>query len=211
MRISTALIGLIMGFSFATTALAATYSEGKDYALLSEPVVPTNASKIEVAEFFSYACAHCYKFEPLLQAWAKKLPADVSMVQTHVSFNRPDWTNYQRGFYTILSLGIKDKVQDAVFNSIYVANKQISGAQDWADFLSLYGVDKQKTLSTYNSFGVNTQIKQAEARSRDFKIASTPTLIVDGRFRVTATNHEDMLKVAQFLVDKVRAERPAKR
>jgi thiol:disulfide interchange protein DsbA len=83
----------------------------------------------------------------------------------------------------------------------------VSGAQDWADFLALYGVDKQKTLSTYNSFGVNSQMKQADARGRDFKIPSTPALIVDGRFRITAANHDEMLKVAQFLVEKVRAER----
>lgn len=209
MRMFAALIGLVIGFSVASTSVAAGYTEGKEYVVLPERIVPANASKIEVAEFFSFACQHCYKFEPLLQAWAKKLPADVNLVQTHVSFNRPDWANYQRGYYTMLSLGIKDKAQEAVFNSIYIANKNVSGAQDWADFLSLYGVDKQKTLSTYNSFGVNTQVKQAEARTRDFKIPSTPAVIVDGRFRVAVANHEEMVKVAQFLVDKVRAERAA--
>lgn len=207
MRKFAALIGLVVGFSVAVTSFAAGYTEGKEYVVLADRVAPADSKTIEVAEFFSYACPHCYKFEPLLHAWAKKLPADVSVVQTHVSFNRPDWAGYQRGYYTILSLGVKDKVQEAVFNSIYIANKNVSGAQDWADLLSLYGVDKQKTLSTYNSFGVNSQIKQADARGRDFKIPSTPALIVDGRFRITAANHDEMLKVAQFLVEKVRAER----
>ncbi len=209
MRMFAALIGLVVGLSIATTSVAAGYTAGKEYVVLAERIVPADSKKIEVAEFFSYACPSCYKFEPHLQAWAKKLPADVGLVQTHVSFNRPDWAGYQRGYYTILSLGIKDKAQEAVFNSIYIANKNLSGAQDWADFLSLYGVDKQKTLSTYNSFGVNSQVKQAEARTRDFKIPSTPALIVDGRFRVAVANHEEMVKVAQFLVDKVRAERAA--
>jgi protein dithiol oxidoreductase (disulfide-forming) len=207
MRMFSVLIGLVVGFSVAATSVAAGYTPGKDYVVIAERIAPADAKKIEVAEFFSYACPHCSKFEPILQAWAKKLPTDVSLVQTHVSFNRPDWASYQRGYYTVLSLGVKDKVQEAVFNSIYIAHKNLSGAQDWADFLSLYGVDKQKTLSTYNSFGVNSQIKQAEARTRDFKISSTPTVIVDGRFRVAVANHEEMVKVAQFLVDKVRAER----
>ncbi len=209
MRMFAALIGLIVGFSVAATSVAAGYTEGKEYVVLPERIVPANASKIEVAEFFSFACPHCYKFEPILQAWAKKLPADVTLVQTHVSFNRPDWASYQRGYYTMVSLGVKDKAQEAVFSSIYIANKNLSGEQDWADFLSLYGVDKQKTLSTYNSFGVNSQVKQAEARSRDFKIPSTPAVIVDGRFRVAVANQEEMVKVAQFLVEKVRAERAA--
>ena len=92
---------------------------------------------------------------------------------------------------------------------MYVGHKELLSAQDWADFLSLYGVDKQKVISTFNSFGVNSQVKMADNRVRDFKITSTPTAIVDGRFRVAVSNHEDMLKVAQFLVDKVRAERAA--
>lgn len=209
MRVFAALTGLILSFSVAAVSADTSYSEGKDYAVIAEPVRPADATKIEVAEAFSFLCSHCYHFDPLLQAWTKKQPADVVLVQTHASFNH-NWPIYQRGFYTMLSLGVKDKAQEGVFNSIYVAKKELLTAEAWADFLSLYGVDKQKTISTYNSFGVNSQIKQADNRVRDFKIASTPTLIVDGRFRVLASKHEEMLKVAQFLVDKVRAERAVK-
>lgn len=207
MRMFVALLGLVLSASVATVNADA-YTEGKDYVVLGEQVRPANANKIEVAEVFSFLCPHCYHFEPLLQAWAKKQPADVVLVQTHASFNH-NWPIYQRGYYTIVSLGVKDKVQEAVFNSIFVAKQELLTAEAWADFLASYGVDKQKTISTYNSFGVNSQIKQAETRVRDLKISSTPTLIVDGRFKVAVSNHEDMLKVAQFLVDKVRAERAA--
>jgi thiol:disulfide interchange protein DsbA len=202
-----ALFGLVLSVS-VTTANAADYVEGKDYVVLADPVRPADASKIEVAEMFSYLCPHCYDFEPLLKEWTKKQPADVVLVQTHASFNH-NWPIYQRGYYTILALGVKDKVQDAVFSSVFVGKKELLTAEAWADFLALYGVDKQKTISTYNSFGVNSQIKQADNRIRDLKIASTPTLVVDGRFKVAAPKHEEMLKVAQFLVDRVRAERAA--
>lgn len=207
MRMFVALLGIVLSFSVASSN-AADYTEGKDYVVLAEPIRPADASKIEVAEVFSYLCSHCYHFEPLLQAWTKTQPADVLLVQTHASFNH-NWPIYQRGYYTIVALGVKDKVQDAVFSSVFVGKKEMLTAEAWADFLSLYGVDKQKTLSTFNSFGVNSQVKQAENRVRDFKISSTPTLIVDGRFRVAAPKHEDMLKVTQFLVNKVRAERAA--
>lgn len=209
MRMFAALLGLVLSAAVASVS-AAGYTEGKDYAILGEQVKPADPSKIEVAEVFSFLCPHCYKFETLLQAWVKKQPADVALVQTHASFNH-NWPIYQRGYYTMAALGVKDKVQEAVFNSIYVGKKELLTAQAWADFLALYGVDKQKTLSTYNSFGVNSQVKQADNRVRDFKITSTPTIIVDGRFKVLVSNHEDMLKVAQFLVEKVRAERAAKR
>lgn len=208
MRMFAALVALVLGASVSMVE-AADLTEGKDYVVLSERVTPADPSKIEVAEVFSYLCSHCYHFEPLLTAWAKKQPADVQLVQTHASFNQ-NWPVYQRAYYTILALGVKDKVQDAVFNSVFVGQKQMLTAEAWADFLSLYGVDKQKTLSTYNSFGVNSQIKQADARVRDFKVSATPTVVVDGRFKVAVSKHEDMLRVTQSLVDKVRAERAAK-
>ena len=53
--------------------------EGKQYTKVEPPVPPIVAGKIEVLEFFSYACPHCNAFEPTLAAWAKKLPADVAL------------------------------------------------------------------------------------------------------------------------------------
>ena len=207
MRMFAVLVGLVLG-AVVSVANAAGYTEGKDYEVLATQVRPADASKIEVAEVFSFLCPHCHRFEPLIQAWAKKQPADVVLVQTHASFNH-NWPIYQRGFYTMQALGVKDKAQEGVFTSIYVGKQEMLTAEAWANFLVTYGVDKQKTLSTFNSFGVNSQVKQADNRVRDLKITSTPSVIVDGRFRVLVSNHEEMLKVAQFLVDKVRTERTA--
>lgn len=207
MRMFAALLGLVLSAA-VITANAAGYTEGKDYVVLADPVRPADPSKIEVAEVFSFLCPHCHKFEPLVKTWSKKQPADVVLVQTHAAFNN-NWAIYQRGFYTISALGVKDKVQDAVFTNLYVTQKELLTAEAWADFLMPHGVDKQKTISTFNSFGVNSQIKQAESRIRAYKVPSTPALVVDGRFRITVSNHDEMLKVAQFLVEKVRAERAA--
>lgn len=208
MRILAVLAGVCMSVS-VWAASPASFVEGKDYIRLDSQVMPADPSKIEVMEVFSYACPHCFHFEPLLQSWAKKQAADVALVQTHASFN-PHWVIYQRGYYTVQTLKVKDKVQDAIFNSIHVAHQELETAQAWADFLSLYGVDKAVTLKTFDSFGVTSQMKQADNRVRDYKISSTPQIVIDGRYRIAVTKHEDILQVAQFLVEKVRAERAAK-
>ncbi len=219
MRILVALTGMLFSLSVfaantssvvvASSAAAVNYIEGKDYTLLDEPVRPTNPSKIEVAEVFAYTCPHCMHFEPILDAWAKKQPADVNFVQTHTSW-RADMEPYQRGFYTAVTLKVKDKVQMAVFNAIHVERKELATAQAWADFLSAYGVDKQTVLKTYDSFGVTSQINQANARTRAYKTTGTPEMVVEGKYRIstrTSGTQEDMLKVVQFLIDKSRAER----
>jgi protein dithiol oxidoreductase (disulfide-forming) len=217
MRIFAALTGILFSFSvFAATSnspaasIAATaYLEGQDYTLLAEPVRPVDPTKIEVTEVFAFTCPHCMHFEPILAAWAKKLPADVNFVQVHTSW-RSDMEPYQRGFYTALTLKVKDKVQMAVFNALHTEHKDLSSAQAWADFLSAYGVDKKTVLNTYDSFGVTSQINQANARTRGYKTTGTPEIVVDGKYRVSARTsgtQEDMLKVTDFLVNKIRAER----
>lgn len=206
MRLVHQLFGVVFAIGLSLGAFAESFSEGKDYVTLGEPVKTADPSKIEVNEVFSYACPHCFDFEPKFSAWAKKQGADVAVVQTHASFNA-SWPIYQRGYYTVLTLKLKDKAQDAIFNSVHIAHKPLNNAEDWAAFLSVFGADKATVLKTFNSFGVSTQMKQADTKVKDFKVSSTPQIIVDGRFRITATKHEDMLKVADYLVAKIRAER----
>lgn len=222
MRIFAALVVALFSLSaFAAdssavkpvVAPAANYLEGKDYLLLEEPVRPQDPSKIEVAEVFSYLCGHCFHFEPLVSAWVKTQKPDVAFVQVHASWSSA-MVAYQRGYYTASLLKVKDKSHQATFDRIHREGKELATAEDWADFLAAYGVTKQAVLSSYNSFAVNSLLAQADARVRGYKISSTPELIVDGKYRVSSrlvATHEDMLKVAQFLVDKTRAERAAKK
>jgi protein dithiol oxidoreductase (disulfide-forming) len=217
MRIIALLAGILFSFNvFAASSNSASsipatlinYLEGKDFTLLAEPVRPTDPSKIEVVEVFSYTCPHCMHFEPSIEAWTKKQPADVSVIQLHTSW-RADMEVYQRGFYTAVALKIKDKVQMAVFNAYHIEHKELTTAQAWADFLAPYGVDKQTVIKTYDSFGVTSQINQANARTRAYKTSGTPEMVVGGKYRIstrTSGTQEDMLKVAQFLIEKIRKE-----
>lgn len=54
-------------------AQAAVPDEGIDYRVLREPVPTSSPGKIEVLEFFWYACPHCYQLEPHLGRWKPSL------------------------------------------------------------------------------------------------------------------------------------------
>ena len=218
MRIFAALAGVLLSFSALAAdtkpATSESYLEGKDYTLLSEQVRPAvDPNKIEVAEVFAYTCPHCFHFEPLLDAWMEKQKPDVALTQIHTSWD-PRMEPIQRGFYTAVALKIKDKTQLATFKAFHEQHNELKDAQAWADFLSGFGVSKADVLKTYDSFGVTSQIKQADSKTRGYKVTGTPTLVVDGRFRIQSGSgdgaHEKMLKIAEFLVDQVRAERAAK-
>ena len=71
--------------------------EGTHYVRLGQPLAVTApAGKVEVVEFFWYGCPHCNVFEPMLEAWAKKLPADVSFRRVPVAFRDEPFGTHQR-------------------------------------------------------------------------------------------------------------------
>ena len=208
MRFMVALFAIL--FSLAACAEKSAqeqYVAGEHYVVLDQPVRTSDPAKIEVAEVFSYHCGHCFSFEPSLHAWAKKQPADVVVVQSHAIWN-PQMEVLARGYYTMLALNLKDKAHGAVFNAIHLENKTFTTPEQWADFLATYGVAKDSVLKTFNSFGVTSQVKQADARARGYGVTGTPEMVVNGKYRVTAKlsgGQGEMLKVADFLIEKERA------
>ncbi len=209
MRILVVLLGFMLSLSACAQETSSEYEAGKHYTVLDVPVRTADPSKIEVTEVFSYQCSHCFQFEPMIEAWKKKQAPDVNVVQSHVMWS-PQMEPVIRGYYTSIALKLKEKTHMAVFNALHLENKQLNTAEQWADFFSNYGVSKEKALSTYNSFGVTSQIKQAEARARGYKVTGTPEMVVEGKYLVNSRltkSHEEMLKVVDYLVAKTRAER----
>ena len=131
MRILVAFMGAFLSLGVAAQALK--YTEGKDYQLITPAVATADSSKIEVTEVFAYSCPHCFHFEPLVEAWAKKQGVDVSFVQSHAMWT-PQMEPHLRGFYTSITLGIKNKTHMAVFNTLHIEHKNLGNAEQWADF-----------------------------------------------------------------------------
>lgn len=207
MAILSALISLSVAAEPAAPVIK-NYSEGKDYTVLAEPLRTADSSKIEVGEAFAYPCHACFNFEPTFATWIKTQEPDVVIAKTHVSF-RPEWTPYQRGYYTVLSLKLKQNLTMDIFNAIHRDHHELNDAQAWAELLADYGVDKQTVINTYDSFAVSSQMKQADARTAGYRVDSTPTIIVEGKYKVSNKlgSYDEMLNVTQFLVNKARAER----
>lgn len=218
MRIFAAIVGILFSVSaFSADAPSPLkYLEGRDYTLLDNPAPALDPKKIEVTEVFSFICPHCFRFEPVVEEWEKKQKPDVTLVQIHTQWSE-QMKFYQRGYYTAVTLKIKNKVQMPIFNRIHKEGKPLDSAEAWADFLSAYGVSKQTVLSTYDSFIVSGLMSQGDARTRALRITSTPELVVDGRYKISTPGnmdeskaHEEMLKIADFLIAQIRAERAAK-
>ena len=77
-----------------------------------------------------------------------------------------------------------------------------------AEFYSQFGVDKDKFLATSSSFAVATRLMKDQNRVRDFGITGTPSLILNGKYRIAGNaavpNYDVMLDVVDFLIAKER-------
>jgi len=199
-----------LGFPGLALAQARAPQEGKDYRALDKRLpVEAPAGKIEVVEFFWYSCPHCNAFEPKLNAWLKKAPADVAFRRVPVAF-RDDFVPQQRLYYALEAMGKVDALHTKVFNEIHV-NRQPTNREDQiVAFVGKNGVDKAKFQELYNSFNVSTKARRAKQLQDAYMVDGVPALGVAGRYYVDgdlAGNMDRALQVVDYLVGQERRAR----
>jgi thiol:disulfide interchange protein DsbA len=186
---------------------AQSYVEGTHYDLITPAVRTADPDKIEVAEFFWYGCGHCYTFEPMIEQWRKSLPDDVDFHGSPAIWNA-QMELHARAFYTAQVLGVMDTMHTVLFQAMNVDRKRLSSEAEIAALFTANGVSAEDFGKAFNSFGVSSQVRQANARARAAKITGTPALMVNGKYHVStrkAGSQANMLKVAEFLIEKERA------
>lgn len=190
---------------------AADYKAGTHYEVLPVPVLTRDKNKIEVVEMFWYGCGHCFRFEPVIQKWKKNLPADVDFHQMPGMWNKP-MRIHAAAFYTANALGVSDTMHQKIFNAMNIEKKRLASEKAVAELFAANGVDKDKVLKTIGSFGVKSQVNLAESRARSYRMQGTPEIVVNGKYRISASmlpgGQAELLKVADFLIDKERQAMP---
>jgi thiol:disulfide interchange protein DsbA len=176
--------------------------EGTDFRSITPPQPTGTPGKIEVLEFFSYACPHCAKFYPLVESWQAKLPKDVVFRRVPVGFQRPAWVNMQRVFYALQADGDFERLDGKLFKAIHDENQVLFEQQQIADWIAGNGGNADKFATAYTSFGVNNQTVQADKMAEDYRIDSVPSMVVDGRYVAMADPSQgEMPYLTQLLVN----------
>jgi thiol:disulfide interchange protein DsbA len=212
----------------AVPAHAADWVQGSNYFLL-RPAQPTSVApgKVEVTEVFSYACPACNHFYPVVDRLRAALPANAELDFVSAAFRADeDWPMFQRAFYTAQVLGIDQRTHDAMFDAVWKTGElavfdprtqrlklPAPGIEDAARFYArVAGVKPETFLATANSFGVDVKIRQAEQFIRAAQVAETPTIIVNGKYRVTlgaAGGDDQLIELVKYLVAQESPSHPA--
>lgn len=200
-----ATLGLMLAFG----AGAAELKEGRDFERLTLPLA-SDTTRIEVTEFFWYGCPHCFDFEPVLVAWLKKLPADVSFRRVPAIFPNPKWPQAARLYYTLEAMNLVDKLHDDVFNAIHIDRLRLFEEKVVFDWVAKQGVDAKKFAAAWSSAGVQGRVQQAKELTLAAGVLGVPSVMVDGRYMALSSgNYGDLVAVIDQLIERVRAERAA--
>ncbi|HET8701974.1 MAG TPA: thiol:disulfide interchange protein DsbA/DsbL [Nitrococcus sp.] len=201
------LAGLILVLTLGS-AIAQDYQAGKQYHKVEPPQPTTTGNRIEVIEFFSYACPHCFDFQPKLERWLQGAGKDIELVRVPVTFDRSSWALLAKAYYAEKALNVVDKIHDPLFAAIHVKGQQFDNEQELADFFAQHGVDRQAALGALNSFTVDVDLRRAKRMVRTYGVRGTPSMAVAGKYLVDPSDtggQEEMLKVVDFLINKERS------
>lgn len=227
MRAFTVPLSVVFALLFSLAACAqdnGQFKAGQHYQVLPQAMPSSDDSKIEVTELFWYGCLHCYNFEPALERWKKDVPEDVTLLKVPAIW-QPLMDVHARMFYVAETMGVLDKMHAPIFNAISQQRQVFAtrDGRDWAPDLKAIealfnqsGTDGAKAAKLMNSFTINSKVKQGIAKQRAYQLTGTPEIVVAGKYRISSSlpglkgesnGHELMLQVADFLIEKERAER----
>jgi protein dithiol oxidoreductase (disulfide-forming) len=227
MKILVRVIALVSLASFGgaapaqpPTAAAPNWVEGKNYVLVSRPQ-PTNLpqGKVLVTEVFSYACPACNQFRPYMQKLVKSLPPNAVVDYVPASFNpSEDWPMFQLAYVTAQTLGIAERNHEAMYDAVWTTGElattegnalksRMPTIDDAARFYQKQAsVPAAKFVETSKSFGVDTQVRHDEDLMKAYAIDSTPTIVVNGKYRVTPQMAGGAAQIVDVVIYLVRKE-----
>mgnify|MGYP001359897488 CR=1 FL=1 len=177
--------------------------EGRDYTLVEKPR-RIRGEKIELIEFFSYACVHCYRLEPILKDWLSNQQDKIAFVQIPAVMNEY-WTILGKHYFTLQRLGKLDSNHMDIFNAIHSSGNTFDSETKLFDFVKKTDIEFDSYEKMFRSIEVESELQKSNQMARRLKITAVPTLVVQGKYIVKTGRGMGLRRtkqVAEFLIDK---------
>lgn len=177
----------------AQPGATAPYTEGNEYVTLPAPQQRySSTGKVEVVEVFSYGCIHCAQFAPVAEKLHKQLPAGVEFKLMPAPFSA-EWLPYARAYYAAKQLGVVERTHLKLFADKFGQHYPISSMDELADFYAREGVDRAAFMRIATSAETTAKLKSDLALIQKWQVDGTPSIVVNGKYRVTNVHSEDEL------------------
>lgn len=179
-----------------------------DYRLIPQQPVETDG-RVEVIDFFFYACPYCNELLPHLERWQKRKPADVVFRRVPV-VRHDSWAPLAKTYYTLEAMGEVDRLHSVVYHSYHVEDLHISQEKVIAEWAEKHGLDRERFMTIYRSEETRQKVERARKMTRDYDIQGTPSVVVDGRLLTSTSmtpNVPGIIPVIDGLIRVARQER----
>jgi thiol:disulfide interchange protein DsbA len=200
-----------LGLCWLALALAPLSAEAQqvkrevDYRVIAQQPV-ASGERIEVIDFFFYACPYCNELLPHLERWLKRKPADV--VFRRVPVVRHDtWVPLAKTYYTLEAMGEVERLHAAVYRSYHVEDLSMSQEKVIAEWAEKHGLDREKFMAIYRSDETRQKVELARKMTMDYDIQGTPSIVVDGRYLTSSSMTPGMPQVIPIIDGLVRLAR----
>lgn len=191
----------------------APYTEGNQYVTLAGPHQRYSAEgKVEVVEVFSYACIHCAEFAPIAAKLKAQLPKGVVFKLVPAPFSA-QWLPFAQAYYAAKQLGVVESTHLDLFKEKFFQHYPLNSLDDLADFYARHGVDRAKFMQIATSPAADARLKADLALAAKWGVDGTPTLVIDGKYRVNHVGSMDELSAVTLWLAKrelAAADKPAK-
>lgn len=156
-----------------------------DYRVIPQQPVESG-ERIEVLDFFFYACPYCNDLLPYLERWQKRNAAEI--VFRHVPVVRHDsWVPLAKTYFTLEAMGEAGRLHSAVYRSYHVDELSMSQDSVIAEWAEKNGLDREKFMMIYRSEETRQKVERARKMTTDYDIHGTPSIVVDGKY-LTSTS-----------------------
>ena len=154
-------------------------------------------------EFFWYGCPHCNAFEPKLEAWVKKLPADVPAA----ACRWPSATTRAAPAHVLHARGPGQGRRDARARCSTPSTASSSRLDKRGPRSSPWPEERRSTApsswSSTTRSRVQTKARQARTWLQDYKVDGVPALGIAGRYYTVGhagRQHRPRAAVADYLI-----------
>tara|TARA_Y100001935_G_scaffold126703_1_gene105101 strand:+ start:531 stop:1223 length:693 start_codon:yes stop_codon:yes gene_type:complete len=206
-------IGILITLLWQTiqTGSSSQIIEGRDYTLVEKPR-RIRGERIELIEFFSYACVHCYRLEAILKDWIPNQKDKIEFVQIPAVMSNY-WSILGKHYFTLKRLKKLDRHHIGIFNSIHSSGRIFDSEEKLFDFVKTTNIEFDSYEKIFRSIEVKSDIQRANQMARRLKISAVPTFVVQGKYIVTTGRDVGLRRakqVVEFLIDKeLRAKKEA--
>ncbi|MCH2568640.1 MAG: thiol:disulfide interchange protein DsbA/DsbL [Pseudomonadales bacterium] len=204
--------GLVWLMSLVVTErVSGEFIEGEDYLVLEEPR-RVRGDAIEIMEFFSYGCIHCYSLDPRLDDLIETHGDTIRFVRTPVVSNEY-WRRLGAVYFALRETNQQANLHTPFFDAIHMTQLQFPDDDSVGTWVDDQGADGAAFVEAMKSSNVQRRLEGADRLARTARVASVPALLVNGKYLVRPTRDvsvQRMLQVADHLIEReTNASEPA--